>query len=54
VAEGRTLIEGQVLKAGQFLGDLWFSAWIQAPNDTFLQSSLARRTLEDSGKPAKP
>jgi hypothetical protein len=54
VAEGRKLIEGQVLKAGQFLGDLWFSAWIQAPNDTFLQSSLARRTLEESGKPAKP
>ena len=51
---GRKMIEDQVLKAGQFLGDLWFSAWVQAPKDTFLQSSLARRSLEKSGKTPKP
>lgn len=45
-AEGRRLIEGQLLKAGQFLGDLWLSAWTLAPNDTYLQSALARRKLE--------
>ncbi len=45
--EGRRLIESQLLKAGQFLGDLWLSAWTLAPNDTYLQSALARRKLEE-------
>jgi hypothetical protein len=40
---GREFLEGQLLKAGQRLGDIWFSAWQQAPPDTFLASSLARR-----------
>jgi hypothetical protein len=41
--EGRAFLEGQLLKAGQFLGDLWFSAWQQAPPDTFLMGQLAKR-----------
>jgi hypothetical protein len=40
---GLEFLEGQLLKAGQRLGDIWFSAWQQAPPDTFLASSLARR-----------
>lgn len=47
-AEGQQLIEAQLLKAGQFLGDLWFSAWSLAPNDTYLQSTLARRKLDEA------
>jgi hypothetical protein len=42
-AQGRAFLEGQLLKSGQFLGDIWYSAWQQAPPDTFLQRSLARR-----------
>jgi hypothetical protein len=41
--EGKAFLEGQLLKSGQFLGDLWFSAWQTAPPDTFLKGQLARR-----------
>ena len=42
-AEGREFIAGQLVKAGQMLGDLWLTAWRTAPPDTYLQSELARR-----------
>jgi hypothetical protein len=42
-SDGRAFLEGQLLKSGQLLGDIWFSAWQQAPPDTFLQRSLAGR-----------
>jgi hypothetical protein len=38
-----SFVEGQLLKAGQMLGDIWFSAWQQAPVDTYLKGQLARR-----------
>lgn len=41
--QGKAFLEGQMLKSGQLLGDLWYSAWQQAPPDTFLKSQLARR-----------
>jgi hypothetical protein len=41
--QGRAFLEGQLVKAGQMLGDIWFSAWQQAPPDTYLKSQLARR-----------
>src|SRR5437899_1177977 len=41
--EGRAFLEGQLLKAGQQLGDIWFSAWKQAPPDSYLTSQLAKR-----------
>lgn len=43
-AEGKVFLETQLLKAGQLLGDLWYSAWDQAPPDTFLKGQLARRS----------
>lgn len=43
VPEGRAFIGGQLLKGGQFLGDLWLSAWQNAPVDNFLRNELARR-----------
>lgn len=43
VKEGREFIGGQLLKGGQFLGDLWLTAWQSAPVDTFLKTELARR-----------
>jgi hypothetical protein len=43
--EGRALIADQLLKAGQLLGDFWYSAWQQAPPDTYLRSRLAQRKL---------
>jgi hypothetical protein len=41
--EGKAFLEGQLLKSGQLLGDIWFTAWEQAPPDTFLKAQLARR-----------
>jgi hypothetical protein len=41
--EGKAFLEGQLVKAGQWLGDLWYSAWQQAPPDTFLKRQLASR-----------
>jgi hypothetical protein len=43
--EGKTFLTGQFVKGGQMLGDLWLTAWEQAPLDTFLRSSLERRKL---------
>jgi hypothetical protein len=42
--EGKPFIEGQLIKSGQFLGDIWYSAWQQAPADDFLARQLHRRS----------
>ncbi len=41
--QGKAFLQEQLVKAGQMLGDIWYSAWQQAPPDTYLQSALARR-----------
>jgi len=41
--EGREFIENQILKAGQMLGNLWLTAFEQAPRDKFLQEQLLKR-----------
>jgi len=41
--EGRAFLENQLLKGGQMLGDIWFSAWQQAPEDHYLVEQLAKR-----------
>ena len=43
-AEGRAFLEGQLVKSGQFLGDLWLTAWQTAPEDTFLERELQQRS----------
>jgi hypothetical protein len=40
---GKPFLEDQLLKAGQLLGDFWYSAWQEAPPDTFLKGQLLRR-----------
>src|SRR5258706_137663 len=52
-AEGRAFLEGQLMKSGQLLGDIWYSAWQQAPPDTFLQRSLAARKKPAPADPEK-
>jgi hypothetical protein len=47
---GRVLLHEQVLKAAHWLGDLWLTAWLEAPPDLFLRSYLARR--RDSLEPS--
>ena len=46
-AAGRAFLEGQLMKGSQMLGNLWFTAWKEAPPDRFLQSYLAQRKLEN-------
>jgi hypothetical protein len=41
--QGKVFIEGQLVKGGQFLGDIWYSAWQQAAPDTYLQRQLEKR-----------
>jgi hypothetical protein len=42
-AEGRAFLDRQIVIGGQMLGDLWYSAWITAPEDQYLEKSLANR-----------
>ena len=42
-AEGKAFLEAQLIKSAQLLGDIWYSAWLQAPRDTFLARQLAGR-----------
>lgn len=42
-AEGRAFLEAQLVKSGQWLGDLWFTAWQTAPEDTYLERELQQR-----------
>ena len=54
VPEGRDFITGQMMKAGEMLGDLWITAWQNAPPDTFLKSQLAKRKLAASKAADEP
>jgi len=51
---GRAFLEDQLLKGSQLLGDLWLSAWQQAPEDNFLKTQLAKRKAGNTAAPAKP
>ncbi len=42
---GRALIERQIVEGAQWLGDLWLTAWQDAPPDYFLKAQLAKRRL---------
>jgi hypothetical protein len=42
--EGKKFLEAQILKSGQLLGDIWFSAWQQAPADKYLKDQLSHRS----------
>lgn len=41
--QGLPFLEGQLVKAGQMLGDLWYTAWLEAPEDTYLERQLDAR-----------
>jgi hypothetical protein len=52
-SKGRAFLTGQMLKSGQFLGDLWLSAWETAAMDTYLKGRLLDRQASGDKKPAK-
>jgi hypothetical protein len=50
-AAGRQFLERQLVKSGQFLGNLWLTAWLTAPEDTYLERELQPRS--QSASPAR-
>ena len=46
--QGVPFLEGQLVKAGQMLGDIWLTAWFEAPEDTYLERQLDQRNAADS------
>jgi len=47
--EGRAFLDGQLIKGGQMLGDLWYSAWQQAAEDRYLVRQLQERQAAGGG-----
>ena len=41
--EGQAFLDGQLVKAGQMLGNIWLTAWLEAPKDTYLERQLQQR-----------
>jgi hypothetical protein len=41
--DGLPFLEGQLVKAGQMLGNLWLTAWLEAPEDAYLERQLQQR-----------
>jgi hypothetical protein len=50
---GRPFLEDQLVKGGQMLGNIWLTAWQQAPEDRFLRAQLEQRRGETPAAPAK-
>lgn len=48
--DGSAFLEAQLVKSGQLLGDLWLTAWLTAPEDTFLERELQQRTAAAESK----
>jgi hypothetical protein len=48
--EGKIFLEGQLVKGGQMLGDLWYSAWQQATEDKYLIGQLKLRNAPAAKK----
>lgn len=52
--EGRAFLDGQLVKGGQMLGDLWYSAWQQATEDQYLKRQLNDRKAAMTNAPVPP
>jgi hypothetical protein len=46
--EGRPFLEGQLVKGGQMLGNIWYTAWLEAPDDQYLETQLEQRSAANS------
>ena len=50
MSEGKEFLGTQLVRGGQMLGDLWFSAWQQAAEDTYLARNLKERQANAAKK----
>jgi hypothetical protein len=46
--EALPFLDGQLVKAGQMLGNIWLTAWLEAPEDTYLEKQLQQRNATAS------
>ena len=46
--EGLPFLNDQLVKAGQMLGNLWLTAWVNAPEDTYLERQLQQRSANSN------
>jgi hypothetical protein len=46
--DGVPFLEGQLVKAGQMLGNIWLTAWLEAPEDTYLERQLQQRAGDNA------
>jgi hypothetical protein len=46
--DGVAFLDGQLVKAGQMLGNIWLTAWLEAPEDTYLERQLQQRAGADA------
>jgi len=46
--EALPFLDGQLVKAGQMLGDIWLTAWLEAPEDAYLEKQLQQRSAAGS------
>jgi len=44
---GRAFLEAQIVKGGQMLGNIWLTAWLDAPEDVYLERQLKARNSPD-------
>lgn len=44
---GRAFLEAQLQKGGQMLGNIWLTAWLDAPEDVYLKNQLKARNSAD-------
>jgi hypothetical protein len=51
--DGRPFLEGQLVKAGQMLGNIWLTAWLEAPEDTYLERQLQQRAITSTNAETK-
>jgi hypothetical protein len=48
--DGRPFLEDQIVKGAQMLGNIWYTAWLEAPEDTYLARDLQRRAADAADK----
>ena len=51
--QGKPFLTGQLIKAGQMLGNIWYTAWREAAPDAYLKAQLARRKAARADNPAR-
>jgi hypothetical protein len=48
--QGLPFLQGQIVKAGQMLGDMWYTAYLDAPEDSYLEKQLDARAKAAQGQ----